>query len=107
MSDVLAIALALIGTGGLVSAIVALSKLRVERRKLEAEREQLEAAATEQITRTALSLIEPLRRQVEELTQRVAALETELSEWKCGARLLTGQVVNLGEEPVWKPNQRK
>jgi len=47
-----------------------LLKIRAERHKIESEREQIETCASDQITRTALSLIEPLE-------QRVVVLEAE------------------------------
>jgi chromosome segregation ATPase len=78
----------LFGAGGLVSWYQAHTervKTTAEREKVEAEREKIEAGASETITATALSLIEPLKQRITdieaervELLRRVAVLETEL-----------------------------
>lgn len=78
--------LPLLGTLGGAGGLVTLVKARAERKRIEAEREQIEAAASETITRTALSLIDPLSRRITEiecerdgLLERVESLETALA----------------------------
>ena len=62
--------------------------------------DKLEAEETEIITRTALALLEPLNKELESLSKRVADLESEnraLIRW---SRILSAQVIEGGLTPV-------
>lgn len=61
----------------LVTSAVVLYKARDERKRIEAEREQIEACASETITRTAISLIEPLKLDITQARKKIEALEEE------------------------------
>ena len=121
---------ALASLGG---SLAILRKAQAERQKLSAEREQIESCASEQITRTALSLIAPLERRIQELEReraellerlcalerertlcteqiadqetRLAAVELENCELKNGIAELTRQICEeLGASPNWQPS---
>ena len=71
---------------GLLTALGTLGGSLAILRKAQAEREQIESCASEQITRTALSLIVPLEKRIQALEaertallERIGALELERS----------------------------
>lgn len=64
---------------------------------------KLEAEETEIITRTALALIQPLEKQLDAVTARVADLEGENRSLRNWARMLSTQVIEGGATPVPYP----
>ena len=62
--------------------------------------DKMEAEETEIITRTALALIEPLEKQLDAVTKRVADLEKENRSLRNWARMLSAQVIEGGATPV-------
>lgn len=86
---------------GLFSVLVVLISYLISRRKTRAE--------TSEITvNIALSLLTPLREQVDKLQERVAVLEAQheedkawMKEMEKGIDLLTQQIIELGHEPRW------
>ena len=93
-----AVAIALIGFGGVVAGAIITGfwqrkKVASEAVKSEADADKSAAEANEQIRKTVMSLIQPLESKVDEL-------EKELQDWKNWALALVQQIKKLGCEPV-------
>lgn len=102
---------ALPGVAALIGVIVGYRKGVAERGKIEADHDEV-------VTRTALSLIEPLRQRVEDqrlrldaqarrigqLESQVVQLRRENAELHEGVRVLCAQISDLGHKPRWRPN---
>jgi len=95
----------LAGVSSLIGALLALSKAQSERRKIEAEREQIEAGASEKITQTALSLIEPLNLRIAAVERENVALRLALQRYTLGVRILIQQLREHEIDPAWTPEQ--
>ena len=71
-----------------------------QRKSVNAEADKDCADTNEQIRKTVMALIEPLKKRVDEL-------EKELQDWKDWALALVKQIKDLGHEPVpFKPKKR-
>lgn len=110
---------------GVIAAIVAsipgLVALIIQRRKITAEARQAENNAADLVTKAALSLVEPLRRQLDGLSAqsveqaaRIAALEKQVQSLErfaddllSGSHRLVMQVRSLGGHPVYIPPERR
>lgn len=68
---------ALLGTGAISSIAGAAISALFGRRKIAAEVRATDASTAEIIANTAVILVAPLEKQIRELTERVAVLETE------------------------------
>lgn len=109
---VVAIVAGLLGGG-----IVGLFTIRQQRRKLDAEGHKTSADAASVLTGAALLMVQTAQSEVDELKSEIAALKAEVAGLKdrlkelekenrylrYGTDRLTGQVLNLGATPVWKP----
>jgi len=89
-----------------ITAIAGYVRGRSERAKLGAEHDEL-------VTRTAISLIEPLRRRLDEQAARITELEAQVVELRRenaelheGIQILCTQIAALGQEPRWRPRAR-
>jgi uncharacterized protein YlxW (UPF0749 family) len=80
----------------LVTAVAALVTAVSSRRKVESD-------ATATITATVLSLLRPMQDRVTALEGEVATLRKRVADFRRGIRLLCTQVMDLGETPVWQP----
>ena len=61
------------------------------RRKIAAEVRQTDASTADVIAQTAVTLLEPMRQQINELTARVAALEVENHQLRDHIKKLEGE----------------
>lgn len=87
----IAIIIAVIGfASGFVGALIA---GLFQRKKINSESDSTTATANEQIRKTVMELMKPLRDRVDEL-------ERELQDWKNWALALVRQIKELGCEPV-------
>jgi FtsZ-binding cell division protein ZapB len=91
--------------------------VRQQRRKLEAESDLTRADAASRLTGAALDVVEKLRAELNGALERLDVLEDEVKKLQqenkalqqenryllYGTDRLTGQVLNLGAEPVWRP----
>ncbi|QKT07944.1 hypothetical protein HUN08_12660 [Gordonia sp. X0973] len=81
----------LLGTGA-VSAVAGAGISAVfGRRKIAAEVRQTDASTADVIAQTAVTLLEPMRQQINELTARVAALEAENHQLRDHIKKLEGE----------------
>jgi hypothetical protein len=95
------------GLGGLTTVIVAL----FERNKKRAEAKALEADYADQISQTAMKLVDPLRAEVGRLNVRVGNLERSNNRYAqrvvylmSGIDQLIRQIKRHNDAPVWTPN---
>jgi uncharacterized protein YlxW (UPF0749 family) len=93
----------------LVAMAPGIAALLLGLRKARAEADKEEADASQKITNSALSLVEPLKARIADLEEEVRALRLEVGKLRheqtdliCGADQLIGQLKALGETPVWK-----
>jgi uncharacterized protein YlxW (UPF0749 family) len=89
----------------MVMALAALVTAGVSYRVSRSTQRKADADVAAIATQTALSLIEPLRKQVAALEEEVAALRARVASFRRGVRLLCGQVRDLGAVPVWLPGE--
>lgn len=68
---------------------------------------KMQAEEAEVITRTALSLIEPMKKEIADLKARVKELEAEVEEVYMWAKRLSAQVIELGQTPEPMRNKRR
>lgn len=110
---------------GIVIAAIAATPgvlaLLAQRRALKAKAQLDESSSADQITQAALSLVEPLKRQLNELSvqaktqaERIEVLEQQVKHLSnfaddllSGAHRLVMQVRSLGGHPVYIPPERR
>lgn len=65
------------GLGGILASVV---NAVINRRRLGADADKVDAEAADVVTKTALTLVEPLRKRIGELEQEVETLRTKVRE---------------------------
>ncbi len=107
---ILAIKDLIVAVGGL-SGLAAVAAAFLERRKKRAEAQVQEANYANQISDTAMKLVEPLKKEVGRLTERIERSEKLNSRYAQRIIYLMGgidqlirQIKGKGESPVWSPN---
>lgn len=61
---------------------------------------KMQADEAEVITRTALSLIEPMKKEIADLKARITELEAEAAEIYIWAKALSVQIIEMGGTPI-------
>ena len=84
----------------LVEALIGITTVGVAYLTVRITRKKSEAEGVEVITRTALSLIEPLEARVASLEREVEGLEVEVRLWRELANRRGDQVAAMGGVPV-------
>jgi len=110
VAEVAQLLLAVGATSGFVGAVVAAYQSRAARRRLDVESEKFEAEIDKALTdrastvnSMALSLLEPMQRRIEALTNEVHHLESEVfaltDRLRLAHRLLTDHGIALPPHP--------
>lgn len=68
-------------------------------------RKKNNAEATEIITRTAMSLIQPLENKVRKLERKVTRYGERILYLTDGIGILVDQIINDGKQPCWEPDK--
>lgn len=85
----------LVGVGGLLKLTAEKRKVNAEADRTESEAGKADADTVQVITGTALTLLAPLREQVESLTRQLADVQGQLNAAQSKVVYLTGQVDDL------------
>ncbi len=105
----------------LIMAAIALAGVAIQFWKARSEKRRDDGDAAESISSAAKSLIEPLRKRVDELeamtarqeaaivtlTKKTQEQQQEITELRAGVMLLTTQIVALGQKPIYIPTRDK
>lgn len=105
----------------LIMAAIALAGVAIQFWKAWSEKRRDDSDAAESISFAAKSLIEPLRKRVDELeattlrqeaeisalTRQTKEQKQEITELRAGVMLLTNQIVALGQRPIYIPTRDK
>lgn len=111
MTDPMAILASILNAILTPTIVAALVVAFFERRNKRAAAAKLEADYAEQISKTAMMLVDPLQGQVTQLTRRVARTERQITRYSQRIVYLMGgidqlirQIMVLDKRPVWTPD---
>jgi len=91
---------------GIITLLAAIIASGATWATVRASNAKMQAEEAEVITRTALSLIEPMRTKITDLEVRVKELEAEAAEIYIWAKALSVQIIEMGGTPVPMRNNR-
>lgn len=114
VSDVITLIASIVSVVGAgLAIIIAYRKAPAEVHSLESSADASQAEAVRNFAEAsgaAAKEIVDLRKDVAELKMKICELESrnacyerQLSDWQRGIEMLIGQIVSLGQKPVWQP----